>query len=193
MPYKRITQPKEWFEKKYLNDHLSCREIASLIGDVSHTAVHKKLRQFSIPIRSPKDAIFYDNGNQCKLSQGYFWIYQPDHPRANYKYVKRAVLVLEKKLGRHLRIGEFPHHIDGSRMNDDPANLEITNRSIHMSQHFPIKDKWHSQKEYLTQRKKQALALSEKGWNKHQIINHMKMGAGTVRRYLSQEPLMWEK
>lgn len=135
---------KDWLEKKYLNDHLSCREIADIIGDITRQGIWKKLKKMGIPIRSKKDAIFIDHGNRCKISQGYFWIYKPDHPRCNYKYVKRAVLVIEEKIGRPLFNGEFPHHVDGNRMNDDPDNLEITNRSKHMKDHNPIMFRWNN-------------------------------------------------
>jgi len=134
---------KDWLEKKYLNDHLNCQEIANLVGGITRQGIWKKLKSMGIPIRSKRDAIFFENGDQCKISQGYFWIYHPTHPRSNYKYVKRAVLVLEEKIGRSLVNGEFPHHIDHNRMNDNPNNLEITNRSKHMKDHNPILFRWN--------------------------------------------------
>src|SRR5512139_4175480 len=51
---------------------------------------------------------------------GYVYLNLPNHPE---RYVKRATLVLEKKLRRKLQPGEFAHHIDGNKMNDAPANL----------------------------------------------------------------------
>jgi ribosomal protein L32 len=64
---------------------------------------------------------------------GYIYIYQPEHPRAfrKGKYVKRADLVLEAKLGRPLLPDEMAHHIDRVRDNDVPENLEAVTRSSH--------------------------------------------------------------
>jgi len=137
---------KDWFEEKYLGEGLSCTQIANLIGNVTRGGVWQKLKKLGIPIRSKKDSIFMVDGKKCWVSQGYFWIWNPYHNRANHGWVKRAVLNLEHKLGRPLNDGEFPHHIDGSRMNDDPDNLEITDRSNHMSIHNPINQRWNNNK-----------------------------------------------
>lgn len=143
---KLIGFEKAWFEEKYLGDGLSCQQIADLIGNVTRQGVWKKLRQLRIPMRSKEDAVFTVDGKRCTVSQGYFWIWNPYHPRQNRGYVKRSVLVLEEKLGRSLAEGEFPHHIDGNRMNDHPDNLEPTNRSEHMSIHSPVNHRWNNRK-----------------------------------------------
>lgn len=58
-------------------------------------------------------------------SRGYVFIRRPNHPNVNKRgYIKRATLVLEKKLGRFLLAGEEAHHIDEDKQNDDPDNLE---------------------------------------------------------------------
>jgi len=133
---------KDWFEEKYLSEGLSCTQIANLIGNVTRGGVWKKLKVLGIPLRSKKESIFMVDGKRCRISQGYFWIWNPHHNRANNGWVKRAVLVFEEKLGRSLTNGEFPHHKDGNRMNDDPENLDSTDRSKHMSIHKPINDRW---------------------------------------------------
>ena len=43
--------------------------------------------------------------------------------------------VMEKHLGRKLRCGEFVHHIDENKHNNDILNLKITSNSEHVSQH----------------------------------------------------------
>ena len=62
----------------------------------------------------------------------------PEHPRANKNgYVKRAILVMEKKLGRPLRKGEIVHHIDGNRTNDRPDNLMLfSSNADHVRFHY---------------------------------------------------------
>jgi hypothetical protein len=44
--------------------------------------------------------------------------------------------VMEKKLGRPLQPGEIVHHVDEVKRNNDPDNLELTNRSDHIRHHL---------------------------------------------------------
>jgi hypothetical protein len=135
----KLRVDQEWLRQKYLDEGLSCQKIVDLLGqNISRQTVYKRLMKVGIKPRSRKDSIFYVDGERCIVSQGYFWIWKPGHARANGGYVKRAVLNLEKKLGRYLKDGEFPHHIDGNRMNDNPENLEPTDRSNHMKIYKPI-------------------------------------------------------
>jgi len=70
-------------------------------------------------------------------SDGYEYRYQLEYPRAKHRgvYVKRAVLVTEKELGRFLEPGEVVHHINGIRDDDSPENLQVVTKSEHMSLH----------------------------------------------------------
>ena len=43
--------------------------------------------------------------------------------------------VMEEKLGRKLKSDEIVHHIDGNKLNNDPTNLELTNRRDHINKH----------------------------------------------------------
>lgn len=71
-----------------------------------------------------------------KIEDGYIWIYSPLHPRSRKGYAKRADLVMEGIIGRHLIKDEVVHHKNRDRMDDRPINLELcANRSEHMRIH----------------------------------------------------------
>lgn len=56
-----------------------------------------------------------------------------------YAYEHR--LVAEQKLGRRLRRGEIPHHIDGNRQNNIPENIEVMpSHHHHRREHAIRKD-----------------------------------------------------
>ena len=67
---------------------------------------------------------------------GYMLIHIPEHPRANKRgVVKRAILVLEEKLGRPLLPNMISHHRNNIRDDDNPENLEELTRAEHMRLH----------------------------------------------------------
>lgn len=68
--------------------------------------------------------------------RGYVLVCMPGHPRA-YKdgYVRRAILVMEQKLGRPLQRGERVHHINGIKDDDRPENLEAMTLGMHNKVH----------------------------------------------------------
>ena len=59
-----------------------------------------------------------------------------NHPHANNGYVYAHRLVMEGHIGRYLTSEEIVHHIDGNTHNNLIDNLELTNRSIHISRHM---------------------------------------------------------
>jgi len=66
----------------------------------------------------------------------YKYIVDKNHPycdkRGRVGYHK---YVLEQKLGRYLLPEEWVHHIDENKDNNNPRNLELTNRSEHARKH----------------------------------------------------------
>jgi hypothetical protein len=87
-------------------------------------------------MRGPRPNILGKNNPNWRggkrKSQGYIYIYCPDHPNAKKKYVKRANLVMEKQLGRYLKKGEVVHHKDENKENDNIKNLILCkNESEH--------------------------------------------------------------
>jgi hypothetical protein len=66
-------------------------------------------------------------------SDGYIWVYAPDHPKANNRYVLEHILVCERTLGKNLPPKAEPHHMDSDRKNNDPSNLVVCqDRGYHM-------------------------------------------------------------
>lgn len=68
----------------------------------------------------------------------YYYIKVKDHPmtKNKQKYVPEHVLVMEKYLGRYLRLGEIIHHINEDTLDNRIENLEIMTRSKHMKHHL---------------------------------------------------------
>lgn len=64
-------------------------------------------------------------------TDGYVQVRSPNHPKAINKYIKRAILVAEKKLGRPLKLGEITHHINQIRDDDRLENIIIMTRAEH--------------------------------------------------------------
>ena len=51
-------------------------------------------------------------------------------------------VVAEQTLGRPLVPGEIVHHIDGDKLNNDPANLAVMTQSEHIREHEPWRARW---------------------------------------------------
>lgn len=72
--------------------------------------------------------------------EGYVFIKMAGHPRATTEgFVKRAILVLEAKLGRYLSPSEHTHHINGIRDDDRPENITAFTNSEHTRLHMTAK------------------------------------------------------
>ena len=72
-------------------------------------------------------------GGRFHSSNGYIWIYKPDHPHATTAgrghYILEHRLVMEKLLGRYLLPNEVVHHINSIRDDNRLENLVLTTNS----------------------------------------------------------------
>lgn len=76
-------------------------------------------------------------GGRVVASNGYILLYRPGHHLADVRgYVYEHRLVAEDILGRDLRKGEIPHHLNEVKTDNRPENIEvIANRSSHRVRH----------------------------------------------------------
>lgn len=76
-------------------------------------------------------------GGRFHSSNGYIWLYKPNHLSANKCDPKGYILehryVMEQKIGRYLIKGEIVHHINGIRDDNRIDNLILTTSSINIA------------------------------------------------------------
>lgn len=76
------------------------------------------------------------------VTDGYVVVRAPGHPRARGEghYVRKHILVMEKRLGRYLTANEIVHHRDGNRMNNRIGNLQLfASHAEHMNEHRKLR------------------------------------------------------
>lgn len=89
----------------------------------------------------------WQGGRRVDKRTGYVLIWSPDHhsgkgsPSAS-KYVREHRLVMERMLGRPLLPSEHPHHKNGIKSDNRPANLELwknqpAGQRAHEQKHCP--------------------------------------------------------
>ncbi len=72
-------------------------------------------------------------GGFFKDKDGYILVYKPFHPFANITgYIRKHRIVMEKIIGRYLKVEEVVHHINGIRHDNRYCNLKLfKNNSEH--------------------------------------------------------------
>ena len=121
---------------KFKKGHKHSDEIKKKISDTLKRKNIKPLQRFH--------AIGEDHpswkGGMVKDSNGYVMIKKRGHHRGTKQdYVKRSVLVAEKKIGRLLKDNEVVHHLDFNKENDNPNNLLVIDRIEHVSLHHTLR------------------------------------------------------
>jgi len=123
---------EKWLRVKYKEEKLSISEIAKKCKVSFRTIARwldrfriRKIKPYGIIRRGPK-AGYWKGGRYKDNTSGRVWIYSPDHPSCTKKgYVLEHRLVMEKFIGRYLRLNEIIHHknkiVDDNRL----KNLEI--------------------------------------------------------------------
>lgn len=76
-------------------------------------------------------------GGKIKTTEGYIYIYKPNHPFSRKdRYVREHRLVMEKYLGRYLKPEEVVHHINNIKSDNRLENLILFNtKSEHRKFH----------------------------------------------------------
>lgn len=64
-------------------------------------------------------------GGRVMASNGYVWVYRPDHPRSNHGYIGEHVDMAERALGRVLPDGCEVHHVNEIKLDNRPGNLVL--------------------------------------------------------------------
>lgn len=141
---------KELLEEMYT--HMTITQIASIF-DCSHATVLNYMKRYDIPRRKHSEKFIHGQefskefieaqeaagktgeghpawkGGSFIDKQGYRHIY------VDGKYRREHRLVVEKLLGRKLTGDEDVHHKDKDRLNNDPENLEVLDKSTHNELH----------------------------------------------------------
>ena len=98
-------------------------------------------------------------GGRFHATNGYIWLYKPDHPFAIKTSPKRYILehrfVMEQKIGRYLNKGEVIHHINGIRDDNRIENLVLTTSSTNIAisnSTRPITDSYRKKRSDLAKR-----------------------------------------
>lgn len=120
--------------------------------------------------------------------EGRYYIRRPEHPRSNYRgYVKRAVLVMEDKIGRFLNLGEVVHHVNSDCTDDRLENLQLLTREDHTSLHkagFKLERSVGAWNKLPGWKIKEIHKLKKVGYNNPKIARLLGIADVTVKKYI---------
>jgi single-strand DNA-binding protein len=75
-------------------------------------------------------------GGRRTTCNGHIELFMPEHHRARKNgYVFEHIVVMEEKLNRKLKFGEYVHHIDLNKQNNEPNNLMLVSSIEHRKYH----------------------------------------------------------
>lgn len=84
-------------------------------------------------------------GHKKKRSDGYIYIYTPDHPYSSKDgYVMEHILVMENHIGRYITKDEVVHHKNKIRNDNRIENLQLMTFKEHSGLH--MKERWDERK-----------------------------------------------
>lgn len=87
-------------------------------------------------------------GGRVLSSQGYLLIYAPLHPFKNkdnyvgfHRYVKEIYLSILNGIPTYIHPSLDVDYKDNNKQNNDPKNLNIVSRSLHLKRHYELRKK----------------------------------------------------
>ena len=134
---REIRLPDTEIAERYLGGETTAELSAAF--SVSRPTIAKSLARSGVQMRPAKqrpgilagDANPAWKGGRRQRADGYWLVQTPDGERLEHR------VVMERKLGRHLRDDEIVHHADEDKSNNDPENLEVMSQSDHARLHAP--------------------------------------------------------
>lgn len=115
---------------------VSVPEISRMVG-LSVTAVRMVTETAGVKAADPFHPGYLVTHNRYKM------LHCPEHPRCDSKgYVREHILVVERVLGRYLRIGEIVHHQNEDTLDNRPENLVVLTKAQHVRLHNPVATRW---------------------------------------------------
>lgn len=140
-------QQKYWAKHNKNRVKFICEYCEKEFGRLRHTTgiKGKKIRFCSRDCanKSTRSSIIKEKTRH--KTKGYISIWKPEHPHNIGGRVKEHILIMEKMIGRYLKKGEIPHHINYLEDDNREENLFLCNtykehNEIHRLSRFLIKE-----------------------------------------------------
>ncbi len=133
---------KEWYEKNIKRPLCKCGCRTPTTFSKHHTGWNAYIVGHGSRNKMPKGKRHHNwKGGIKKHSAGYIEIrVYSEHLRKDKSgYVKEHILIMEKHLGRFIKLGEVIHHLDGNKHNNKIENLILCKgHSEHRKIHFEM-------------------------------------------------------